>query len=901
MENSTKNKFFLMVLFLCVTASQFLYGQQLNLTGKVIDENAQPVPNAKVFLAIDSHFEMTDANGEFNITTNSALPVTNPFKNNARAFFENGIFHFSTGKTQMLHYHVFGLNGRLLYKNKIEMNKAGNFGLVVNSLLPASFPNALYFVQITQNGRIFSVKTIKSTTSHSAPQVVYTNKVAIPLSKKTAGTIDTLIVQKTGYGNAKVYISNYTAALSPIILRALIDRKAVVTRHNITYTKAETKAPLSVGNGDMAFTVDATGLQSFTGNYDYLTLSTLSHWGWHSVPNTNNYKLSDTYKYFDYFGRQVPYVYMTMGKTEKDEDYFRKNPHRANLGRIGMELKTSGGSNAALGHLTGINQQLNLWEGIISSEFDFDGKHATVKTLVHPDKDIIVSSISSPLITSGQMKFALRLPYGSHDADGADWNNSGGHTTEILTQGTGFAVLKRTMDSTIYYVRLQWSNGTLSKKENHYYQLTPSGDSENFEFSCWFNTENNFTSPPDYATASTECAAGWESFWKEGAFIDLTDATDSRAPTLEKNIILSRYLTRIQCAGDYPPQETGLTYNSWNGKFHLEMHWWHGVHWAIWDNLDFLEKTLDWYKLIMPKAQETARVQGFAGARWPKMVGPDGRESPSPIGTLLIWQQPHPIYFAEACYRQHPTKETLEKFKDIVFQSADFMASFARLSSTTNKYRLEPPIISAPEASTNNPNPAYELTQWWYGLNTAQKWRERLGMGLDSTWKKVQDNLSPLPTQGDVYIMEENFSDYYTKCEGHPTTTAVYGMMPATPLMDTTIMRKTVEKTWSLWYKWTHAWGWDCGMIAMGAARTGRTDIAVDVLFEEKLGFLSNGHNIGLPNQGTLPAYLPGNGSLLLATGMMAGGWDNDGGVYAPGFPKDGKWNVRVEGFVKLE
>jgi hypothetical protein len=40
--------------------------------------------------------------------------------------------------------------------------------------------------------------------------------------------------------------------------------------------------------------------------------------------------------------------------------------------------------------------------------------------------------------------------------------------------------------------------------------------------------------------------------------------------------------------------------------------------------------------------------------------------------------------------------------------------------------------------------------------------------------------------------------------------------------------------------------------------------------------------------------YFPSNGSLLLATGMMAAGWSGSHGQ-APGFPKQG-WVVRTEG-----
>jgi len=130
-----------------------------------------------------------------------------------------------------------------------------------------------------------------------------------------------------------------------------------------------------------------------------------------------------------------------------------------------------------------------------------------------------------------------------------------------------------------------------------------------------------------------------------------------RAFELERRIILSRYLTAIQCGGNYPPQETGLTFNSWYGKFHLEMSWWHLVHFVLWG----------------PNAKQNAELQGYKGARWPKMVSIDGRESPSKVGVFLIWQQPHPIYFAELLYQYHQDDSILHKYKNIVFQLKKFI------------------------------------------------------------------------------------------------------------------------------------------------------------------------------------------------------------------------------------
>jgi len=64
---------------------------------------------------------------------------------------------------------------------------------------------------------------------------------------------------------------------------------------------------------------------------------------------------------------------------------------------------------------------------------------------------------------------------------------------------------------------------------------------------------------------------------------------------------------------------------------------------------------------ILPRAEGTAKKQGYAGARWPKMTSPSGAESPSPVGPFLVWQQPPPIFYAELCYREHGARATLKQ------------------------------------------------------------------------------------------------------------------------------------------------------------------------------------------------------------------------------------------------
>jgi hypothetical protein len=329
------------------------------------------------------------------------------------------------------------------------------------------------------------------------------------------------------------------------------------------------------------------------------------------------------------------------------------------------------------------------------------------------------------------------------------------------------------------------------------------------------------------------------------------------------------------------------------------MHWWHSVHFALWGRLDILEKNMDWYKQILPVAKGIAQRQGYDGARWPKMVGPDGQDAPSNIGPLLIWQQPHPIYYAELIYRQKPTKETLEKYREIVQQTAEFMAVFTQWSRHSECFELGPPAISArefkPEDYAQTKNPAFELAYWAWGLETASKWRERLGLPREQKWDDVIKGLKPLPEQNGIYIEQETPS---VADGGHPAMLAAFGILPQTHLVDKETMKKTllhVMKNWD--YKDT--WGWDYPLIAMTAARLNEPNLAIEALLMNvpKNTWLANGHNYQEPN---LPAYLPANGGLLTATAMMAQGWDDCPNKSAPGFPTNGQWFVKYEGLKEI-
>ena len=68
-----------------------------------------------------------------------------------------------------------------------------------------------------------------------------------------------------------VRINNLTIILllmqSLVVFGKSIDRYVLVARHNVVLDSVNIISPLSVGNGEFAFTVDVTGLQTFEEAY----------------------------------------------------------------------------------------------------------------------------------------------------------------------------------------------------------------------------------------------------------------------------------------------------------------------------------------------------------------------------------------------------------------------------------------------------------------------------------------------------------------------------------------------------------------------------------------------------------------------------------------------------------
>ncbi|MBC7892603.1 MAG: hypothetical protein H7Y12_10345 [Sphingobacteriaceae bacterium] len=682
-----------------------------------------------------------------------------------------------------------------------------------------------------------------------------------------------------------------------------IDRQALVLRHRVINTGFDSLSAVSVGNGEFAFTVDATGLQTFPERYERgIPLGTQAQWGWHSFPNPQDYRVEEVYREYAAQGRKIPYTYAFSGESReaKASNWLRENPHRLHLGLIGFALRHADGSTVSFSEIKKIRQVLNPWTGEISSHFEVDGQSVDVLTICHPQQDAVAVQIRSSLLTRGQLAVRLRFPYGSGDWESScDWNSPDKHRTQVHALAKNRALFTRQLDTTRYLADLHWQGAaTLQEREAHTFELKPTGLGTTLAFTCRFSTRPAAAPALTWATTQVANRAAWQRFWRKGGVVDFSGSSDRRATELERRIVLSQYLTRIQCAGSIPPQETGLTTNSWYGKPHLEMHWWHAAHFALWNKPELLEKSLGWYRTVSGKAAELAKRQGFRGVRWQKMTDPAGNESPSTVGPFLIWQQPHFLYFAELCYRQNG-KTALTRYKDLVFETAEFMASYAWFDPETKRYVLGKALIPAQERFKPETtfNPTFELAYWRWGLSVAQRWRERLGLPRQPAWDAVLAQLSPLPISDGLYLAAESAPDSYSHppyLTDHPAVLGAFGFLPGGSHLDVPTMARTFDKIDTAW-NWEQTWGWDYPLVAMTATRLGLPEKAIEALLRQvtKNTFLRNGHNYQREN---LRLYLPGNGGLLAAVALMCAGWDGYHGPPSPGFPRNGTWNVRWEG-----
>lgn len=342
-----------------------------------------------------------------------------------------------------------------------------------------------------------------------------------------------------------------------------IDRQRVVSQFNPTRNASSLTTPMQVGNGNFAFGADVTGLQTFQ------PFAILSSWGWKNdtLPPGKTMADVENYEGVSWFnhGRLVEYDFGGEGTMEQ---WLISNPNRVNLGRIGLSFLSESGDPQSINeqNLTNVHQELQLWSGILISQFQIGGVEVMVKTAASQTTDSIGIEITSALLQTGELGVFLDFPWNDGKAKFSapfvgNWNATGNHTTTLDTQrgSNAQAQITHTLDSATFFTSVGGDSFNITRDTltGHRYTLRPSNSSGTFSMTAVFGVGPlHGVSMPAPEAVFDSSMEHWERFWTKSGFIDVaTDSTDFRANELQRRIILSRYLMRVNEAGDTPPQE----------------------------------------------------------------------------------------------------------------------------------------------------------------------------------------------------------------------------------------------------------------------------------------------------------------------------------------------------------
>lgn len=683
-----------------------------------------------------------------------------------------------------------------------------------------------------------------------------------------------------------------------------LDRQAIVGRHNIDSTSTDFLIP--VGNGTLCFNADETGMQTTGG-------SIMSNWGWFYEALPKGYVEGDI---------PVTGTFQTGRSTGPDifpsdkahlEHWLIENPRKMGLGRV--RLIYADGKEIAKNEIRSQQRFLDLWQGFLTSRYSVGNASFTVETTVG-NGNTIALQLEQSESAAGHFALELSFPYPSTKTEEAwvgDYHRSDRHQTELVDRD-GFQLLTHQFGASAsrrsdYSIGLIVSTGQNWERvdENTFRiplieartSLVLSFVPETGDPIGGWNTKE---SRPDFDRVRTESANNWESFWQQGGAIDLSLSEDPRWFELERRIVLSQYQLKISDSGEYPAAEAGLLgLDCWCGRFHMEMVWWHLAHWFLWEREEYADRALECYKKFKDGAAVLAKQLGYVGYKWQKSVGPNGVTAPWRGNQVLLWKEPHPIFFAELDYRARPCPETLEKWLDIIDGTADHMADCVTIDQE-GICHLDP-VMPASELGIVR-DTFFDLAYWQIGLSWANRWHKRLGLAAQPRWEEVRSHMAsfPLKEDGIYHRAPEGVEEHWE----HPDQIGALGQFSPSQLigLDKDAALRTVEYAVENW-QWEKCWGWDFPWTAMAAARCGRSDLAVEILLHDspRNQYDQRGVNTG----GPCP-YLPGNGGLLYAVAMMCAGWDDESREVStpedtpeddviqqssPGFPP--QWHVRWE------
>ena len=595
-------------------------------------------------------------------------------------------------------------------------------------------------------------------------------------------------------------------------------KKAFIQNFDVFHERMDIENPLTIGNGNFAFTSDVTGLQTFYEQYNSIPLGTMTNFIWAKQKGTGKYPFQEYYK----ASTHKPVYYMTDVQALTYDNY-RDDWFKFDLFKLVFLYK---GKKLKYDHISNVKQQLSIYDGMIYTSFTYENALVNVITKIPQSHNVLHIKIKTTL-KDLQIKLFFLIP--SSSLKGYALKED-----KYALNGNTIRRKCEVVDYTLYY------NTNMKHKD--------------LCFDCLADAYLSISLDNDFSDDNL-----LHTYFTTAKEIDTMDEE------LNRRMVLSLYLMKVNTLGIYPPAETGLTCNSWYGKFHLEMHLWHHLGIIRFGLYDYVIPSIRWYLSLLETSRQRALEQGYSCIRFPKMTDPRGRDTPSNIGCLLIWQMPHLFVMLEEIMKQSPKAICLKDYFPLLIGLIDFMSSFYYWKD--GSYHLDTPMIPANEnVEYFCDTPIFEECYTIHAFTIFLRWVKEYQIPYDMTrLQDIIEHCAPLEVHDGCYEAFFGCRDTYTKYKyDHPMMIGMYSYFKSS-LVKPQLIKNTLNKILSCW-SLEDTWGWDFPMLAMTAYRLGDKSLAISILKMKALKneYLKNGHNPQYPKK-DLPIYLPGNGALLLA------------------------------------
>ena len=196
--------------------SSLTMGQTIDLNGRIIDNDSQPIENALVRLMNMNIQDTTDAEGNFHLTGHQTAI--------APSYTTNGYsIHLSHGELTVTHglpiasaqVYIYSLNGKLLLSTPPIQKSCRSCRFAFGR---PCFSSGVYIIRLAVNSSVFHYKITGAAAMRRTMPVNITGVWTKPEPAASGPIKDTLIARKSGFIHKRLQLTSFADSLADITL-----------------------------------------------------------------------------------------------------------------------------------------------------------------------------------------------------------------------------------------------------------------------------------------------------------------------------------------------------------------------------------------------------------------------------------------------------------------------------------------------------------------------------------------------------------------------------------------------------------------------------------------------------------------------------------------------------------